>query len=91
MLAEPEGQHLSICAYVIATKQPDLVEKRFIALYTAAQVRAQAGGGKLIEIPSPIIAGAQKQAKQATKSLGGMLAWPGLLRRLERKDPSYRT
>ena len=50
MLAEPEGQHLSICAYVIATKQPDLVEKRFIALYTAAQVRAQAGGGKLIGV-----------------------------------------
>src|SRR5271165_1025428 len=55
------------------------------------QVRAQAGGGKLIEIPPAIIGGAQKQAKAATKSLGGMLAWPGLLRRLERKDPSYRT
>lgn len=55
------------------------------------QVRAQAGGGKLIEIPPAIIGGAQKQAKAVTKSLGGMLAWPGLLRRLERKDPSYRT
>jgi ribulose-5-phosphate 4-epimerase/fuculose-1-phosphate aldolase len=55
------------------------------------QVRAQAGGGALIEIPAPIIAGAQQQARTVTKSLGGMLVWPGLLRRLERLDPSYRT
>ena len=55
------------------------------------QVRAMAGGGELIEIPSSIISGAQQQAKAVTKSLGGMLAWPGLLRRLDRKDPSYRT
>ncbi len=55
------------------------------------QVRAQAGGGELIQIPPAIISGAQQQARAVTKSLGGMLAWPGLLRRLERKDPSYRT
>ncbi|HSY30172.1 MAG TPA: class II aldolase/adducin family protein [Burkholderiaceae bacterium] len=55
------------------------------------QIRAQAGGGELIQIPAAIINGAQQQAKMVTKSLGGMLAWPGLLRRLERKDPSYRT
>ncbi len=55
------------------------------------QVRAQAGGGELIQIPLAIINGAQQQAKAVTKSLGGMLAWPGLLRRLERKDASYRT
>jgi len=55
------------------------------------QVRAMAGGGELIEIPPAIINGAQQQAKTVTKSLGGMLAWPGLLRRLDRKDLSYRT
>ena len=55
------------------------------------QVRAQAGGGDLVEIPPAIISGAQAQAKAVTKSLGGMLAWPGLLRRLDRQDPSYRT
>ena len=55
------------------------------------QVRAMSGGGELIDIPSAIISGAQQQAKAVTKSLGGMLAWPGLLRRLERKDASYRT
>lgn len=54
------------------------------------QVRAQAGG-ELLTIPSSIVAGAQQQAKAVTKSQGGMLAWPGLLRRLERIDPSYRS
>jgi len=55
------------------------------------QIRAQAGGGDLIRIPSTIRDTAQSQAKTVAKSQGGMLAWPGLLRRLDRKDPSYRT
>lgn len=55
------------------------------------QVRAQAGGGELVRIPQAIIDGAQQQAKTVTKSQGGMLAWPALLRRLDRIDPSYRT
>lgn len=55
------------------------------------QIRAQSGGGELVMIPPAIIAGAQQQARTVTKSLGGMLAWPGLLRRLDRKDPSFRT
>ncbi|HEY8606565.1 MAG TPA: class II aldolase/adducin family protein [Noviherbaspirillum sp.] len=54
------------------------------------QVRAQAGGGELIRIPSSILDTAQSQAKTVTKSQGGMLAWPGLLRRLDRKDSTYR-
>jgi ribulose-5-phosphate 4-epimerase/fuculose-1-phosphate aldolase len=68
----------------------------FLSMYTfeaacTIQVRAQAGGGKLIPIPAQIIAGAQAQAKAVTKGLGGMLAWPALLRRLDRLDPSYRS
>ena len=56
------------------------------------QVRAQAGGGDLISVDPRIIAGAQAQAKQATRGVGGgALTWPGLLRRLDRADPSYRT
>ncbi|SNS63226.1 Ribulose-5-phosphate 4-epimerase/Fuculose-1-phosphate aldolase [Noviherbaspirillum humi] len=54
------------------------------------QIRAQAGGGELTRIPQAIIDGAQQQAKTVTKAQGGMLAWPGLLRRLDRKDPSFR-
>ena len=56
------------------------------------QIRAQAGGGELISVDPRIIAGAQQQAKQVTRgSGGGALTWPGLLRRLDRADPSYRS
>ncbi len=55
------------------------------------QIRAQSGGGELVRIPETIIRGAQQQAKSVTKAQGGMLAWPGLLRRLDRIDSSYRT
>jgi ribulose-5-phosphate 4-epimerase/fuculose-1-phosphate aldolase len=54
------------------------------------QVRAQAGGGELVPIDPRIIAGAQAQARQVTRNAGGALAWPGLLRRLDRIDPGYR-
>jgi ribulose-5-phosphate 4-epimerase/fuculose-1-phosphate aldolase len=54
------------------------------------QLRAQSGGGDLIPIDSRIIAGAQAQAREVTRSMGGALAWPGLLRRLDRVNPGYR-
>jgi ribulose-5-phosphate 4-epimerase/fuculose-1-phosphate aldolase len=54
------------------------------------QIRAQSGGGELIPIPQAVIDGARRQSKEVTKSQGGMLAWPGLLRRLDRRDPSWR-
>ena len=54
------------------------------------QIRAQAGGGELRYIPQQIIDGAQQQAKAVTKGLGGNLAWPGLLRKLDRMDASFR-
>ena len=56
------------------------------------QVRAQAGGGELVRIDPAIIATAQQQARLATGGVGGgALAWPGLLRRLDRTDTSYRS
>ena len=54
------------------------------------QVLAQSGGKELISVPRPILAGIQAQAEKVTRGLGGALAWPGLLRRLDREDPSYR-
>ena len=54
------------------------------------QIRAQAGGGELIPIPSAIVDGAKQQAKMVTKGLGGNLAWPGLIRKLDRIDKSFR-
>ena len=54
------------------------------------QVRAQAGGGELTLIPQTILDGATAQAKSVTKGLGGGLAWPALLRKLDRADDSYK-
>lgn len=72
------------------------VADAYLAMYVfetacAIQVRAQAGGGPLTTIDPRIVAGARAQARAVTRGLGGALAWPGLLRRLDRLDPSYRT
>ncbi|WP_028008547.1 class II aldolase/adducin family protein [Solimonas flava] len=67
----------------------------FLAMYVfeaacMIQVRALAGGGELVNVHPQIIAGVQAAAAAVTKGLGGALAWPGLLRRLDRLDPSFR-
>lgn len=54
------------------------------------QVMAQSSGGELIQVSQPIVDGIQAQAEQVTKGLGGQLVWPGLLRKLDRNDPSFR-
>jgi hypothetical protein len=43
LLDKPGQSHLRIAAYIIATKPPALIERRFIDLFTDAQVLAQAG------------------------------------------------
>jgi ribulose-5-phosphate 4-epimerase/fuculose-1-phosphate aldolase len=53
------------------------------------QLKAQASGQELLSIPSHILAGIQVQAKQVTRSAGGSLAWPGILRKLDRINPGY--
>jgi len=56
------------------------------------QVRAMAGGTELIQVDPRIIGSARQQAIQVTKGVGGgALTWPGLLRRLDRVDPGYRS
>ena len=62
------------------------------ALETACQVQvlAQSTGGELIHVPQPIVEGMQAQAEQVLQGLGGQLAWPGLLRKLDRRDASFR-
>ena len=73
------------------------VAEAFQAMYTfeatcAIQLRAQAGGGELIPIQQSIIDTAMEQARVVTNNQGpGTLVWPGLLRRLDRIDPSYRS
>jgi ribulose-5-phosphate 4-epimerase/fuculose-1-phosphate aldolase len=71
------------------------VADAFVSMYLfettcMIQVRAQGGGDELIELDSAIVDGAQAQWRQVTRGAGGTLAWPALLRRLDRTDPSYR-
>lgn len=54
------------------------------------QIRAQSTHSELITVDPKIVAGATMMAKQVTRSAGGGLAWPGLLRKLDRLDRSYR-
>lgn len=72
------------------------VAEAFVAMYffeaaCMIQVRAQVGGGELIEITPSILAGAQDQWQRVTHGAGGDLAWPALLRKLDRINPGYRS
>ncbi|MNX28105.1 Decarboxylase NovR [compost metagenome] len=53
-----------------------------------AQVRAQAGGGELVFIPPEVLARAAVESP-ADRAYKASLAWPGLLRRLDRRNPGY--
>ena len=64
----------------------------FMYVFQAActiQIRAQ-GSAPLIPVDAKIIAGAQAQSKLVTRGAGSSLVWPGLLRKLDRTDGSYR-
>ena len=66
----------------------------FVAMYffeasCMIQVRAQSGGAKLTPIPQSIRAGIKEQIRAVTSGTPGALAWPGLLRRLDRRSPGY--
>jgi ribulose-5-phosphate 4-epimerase/fuculose-1-phosphate aldolase len=70
------------------------VAEAFLAMYLfetvcTVQVRAQAGGGELVPIGADVIATARQQAAQATRGQGAQLVWPGLLRRLQKRNPGY--
>ena len=67
----------------------------FLLMYvleTACQIQllAQSTGGELVEVPRPIVEGIAAQAEEVTRGLGGDLVWPGLLRKLDRRDPGFR-
>lgn len=73
------------------------VADAFLAMYVfetvcTIQVRALAGGVEWVGVDPAIIRTAGAQAREATRGMGaGALAWPGLLRRLERLSPGYDT
>jgi ribulose-5-phosphate 4-epimerase/fuculose-1-phosphate aldolase len=70
----------------------------FVSMYyleasCAIQVRAQSGGGELIPVPKEVLDDSYARMMKTARPGGGRggLVWPGLLRRLDRLDPSYRT
>ena len=62
------------------------------ALETACQTQlmAQSGGAQLTLVNPGIISGIKAQIETVLKGMGGELAWPALLRKLDRKDSTYR-
>ncbi len=66
----------------------------FLSMYVleaACQIQllATSTGAELVTVPSPILDGVRANVEAVTKGLGGALAWPGLLRRLDRRMPGY--
>ena len=72
----------------------ETVADAFVAMYflessCAIQVRAQSGGGELISVPKEVLDAAYAGPAQPRRR--GETIWPGLLRRLDRIDPSYKS
>src|SRR5215831_11758843 len=72
----------------------ETVADAFVAMYNleascAIQVRAQSGGAELIPVPKEVLDAAY--SGPARPRGRGETIWPGLLRRLDRIDPSYKT
>ncbi len=68
----------------------------FLSMYTfenacRIQIDALAGGSELTQVDPRILAGMAEVMRMATAGQGAQIAWPALLRKLERLDPSYRT
>ena len=71
------------------------VADAFLKMYTfentcRIQLDAQAGG-ELIEVNPTIRQGLDPVFKAATSGMGAEIAWPALLRKLDRLDPSYKS
>ena len=67
----------------------------FLSMYTfentcRIQIDAQAGG-ELIHVNPKIVEGIGAVMKVATAGMGAALAWPALLRKLDRENPGYAT
>jgi ribulose-5-phosphate 4-epimerase/fuculose-1-phosphate aldolase len=68
----------------------------FVAMYALqraceTQVMAQAGGAELVPVDPRIVSGVKANVAAVTRGMGGGgIAWPGLLRKLDRLDPTYK-
>ena len=72
----------------------DTVADAFLFMYITqraceVQIKAQSGGSDLIAISNQILSGIKAATAEVTKGIGGGIAWPALLRKLQRMDPSF--
>jgi len=70
------------------------VAEGFVAMYffeTSCMIQVRAGGGQpLRRIGAEVLEGSVKSWETVTRGAGAGLAWPALLRRLDRENPGYR-
>jgi ribulose-5-phosphate 4-epimerase/fuculose-1-phosphate aldolase len=68
----------------------------FLSMYTfentcRIQIDTLAGGSELTQVDPRILAGMTDVMRIATAGQGPQIAWPALLRKLDRMDPSYKS
>ena len=73
----------------------DSIAGAFLAMYTLEsacqiQIAAQSGGGELSHIPELFWPARHNNRRASQLGMGAGLIWPGLLRKLDRRDASYR-
>ena len=71
------------------------VPEAFLFMYSLqraceTQIAALSSGAPLIPVPQPIVDGFRAQAEKVLSNLGAEIVWPGVLRKLDRLDPSFR-
>jgi ribulose-5-phosphate 4-epimerase/fuculose-1-phosphate aldolase len=72
------------------------IPSAFLSMYTfentcCIQIDALTGGSELTQVDPRILAGMADVMRIATAGQGAQIAWPALLRKLERTDPSYKS
>lgn len=73
----------------------DTIADAFLLMYNLEsacqiQIAAMAGGGELVHVDQAIIDDTGRTIAAATQGMFGGIAWPALLRRLDREDASFR-
>ena len=53
------------------------------------QVAAQAGGSELTTISQTILDGAVESMRKVTRGAGSGIAWPALMRKIQRVNPGF--
>jgi ribulose-5-phosphate 4-epimerase/fuculose-1-phosphate aldolase len=86
--------HLMLRNHGLLTVGPSIPEA-WLAMYVfentcRIQIDAQAGGGELVTVDPRILVGLAEVRKTVTAGQGAGIAWPALLRKLDRIDPSFR-